>query len=148
MINFYKCAGGEAVLMEMGDDVCKIEGLELLKANSTDAAGEKHVPVVSVEDGLVVVRIGSVPHPMLEEHYIEWVCLKTSYGTNCCKLNPGDEPEVKFPIQPDEVEEVYAYCNLHGLWKAKEPVLSTSFEMPEIACSPEFTEGCVDSAEV
>lgn len=147
MINFYKCINGDAVVMEMSGDLCKVEGVEQLKPNSTDAAGEKHVPVVTVEDGLVVVRVGSVPHPMLEEHYIEWECIKTSYGANYCKLNPGDEPEVKFPIQPDEVEEVYAYCNLHGLWKAKEPVLGLSFASPEVACSPEFTEGCVDPAE-
>ena len=73
----------------------------------------------TVEGGKVIVQIGSVPHPMLPEHYIEWVSLQTKFGNQRKALHPGDEPVVCFSIcEGDEVEAVYAYCNLHSLWKA------------------------------
>ena len=80
---------------------------------TTDAAVEKHVPAYEVNGNIVTVKVGSVEHPMLPEHYIEWVSLQTKQG------NHGQKPEVCFAIcEGDEVEAVYAYCNLHGLWKA------------------------------
>ena len=86
---------------------------------TSDGAVEKHVPVYEVNDGKVVVTVGSVAHPMLEEHYIEWVALQTKYGNQRKALKPGDEPKVCFSIcEGDEVVAVYEYCNLHGLWKA------------------------------
>ena len=85
----------------------------------TDAAVEKHVPVWSVENGVVHVKVGSVEHPMLPEHYIEWVSLRTKQGSQHKELHPGEKPEVFFALnEGDEVEEVFAYCNLHSLWKA------------------------------
>ena len=85
---------------------------------TTDAAVEKHVPVYTVKDGKVFVSIGEVAHPMAEEHYIEWVSLKTKLGNQRKALKPGDAPQVCFSMcDGDEVEAVYAYCNLHGLWK-------------------------------
>ena len=87
---------------------------------STDAALEKHVPVFTVEGNTVHVTVGSVPHPMLPEHYIEWVSLQTKAGNQRKALKPGEEPKVTFAItEGDEVEAVYAYCNLHSLWKAE-----------------------------
>lgn len=146
MLNFFKVKDGDRILLELGNagDFSKSGDLELLSANSTDAATEKHVPVVTIEDGLVVVRVGSVPHPMTPEHYIEWVFVKTSAGGTYCNLTPEDVPEAKFPIAPDEVEAVYIYCNLHGLWKAQEPVFPNFFDSNDIACSAEFSAGCVD----
>lgn len=86
---------------------------------TTDAAVEKHVPDYQVEGNTVNVTVGSVEHPMLPEHYIEWVSLQTKQGLQRKQLKPGDKPSVSFALcDGDEVEEVYAYCNLHGLWKA------------------------------
>ena len=99
--------------------VCCGEKMKELIPGTTDAAVEKHIPVYRVEDGKVFVTVGSVAHPMLQEHYIEWVSLQTKLGNQRKALNPGDKPEVCFSIcEGDEVEAVYAYCNLHSLWKA------------------------------
>ena len=87
--------------------------------NTTDAAQEKHVPVYAVEGNLVKVRVGSAAHPMIAAHYIEWVSLQTKAGNQRKALVVDGAPEVTFALTDgDEVEAVYAYCNLHGLWKA------------------------------
>jgi superoxide reductase len=87
-------------------------------ANSTDAAQEKHVPIVEYADGKVFVKVGEVNHPMLPEHYIGWVALETKKGAQRKELKPGDEPCVAFALtEDDEPVAAYAYCNLHGLWK-------------------------------
>ena len=89
------------------------------KDRTVDAAVEKHVPDYRVEGNMVTVTVGSVEHPMLPEHYIEWVFLQTKHGNQKKVLCPGDKPVVYFSIcDGDEVEAVYAYCNLHSLWKA------------------------------
>ena len=99
--------------------VCCGERMQELVPNTTDAAQEKHVPVCTQEGNLVTVEVGSTAHPMLEEHYIEWVGLQTAQGNQRKALNPGDAPKAVFAItEGDTVEAVYAYCNLHGLWKA------------------------------
>lgn len=86
---------------------------------TTDAAQEKHVPVYEVVDNKVIVTVGAVDHPMLPEHYIEWVSLQTAQGNQRKALKPGEAPKVCFSIcEGDTVEAVYAYCNLHRLWKA------------------------------
>jgi superoxide reductase len=98
---------------------CCGQELKEIKPGTVDAALEKHVPVYKVEGNLVKVNVGSAEHPMMPEHYIEWVSLQTKQGNQWKKLNPGDKPEVCFAIcEGDEVEAVYAYCNLHSLWKA------------------------------
>ena len=91
---------------------------EELVANTTDAAQEKHVPVVTEQDGVVKVQVGSVEHPMLEKHFIEWVAVETDKGFHVRYLEPLQKPEVCISIEGEEVKGVYAYCNLHGLWKA------------------------------
>ena len=84
-----------------------------------DGAVEKHVPVVEVIGDVVKVKVGAVAHPMLPEHYIEWVSLQTKFGNQRKALEPGQAPEVCFRLcEGDEVEAVYAYCNLHSLFKA------------------------------
>lgn len=86
---------------------------------SVEAAVEKHVPVVHVDGCKVTVTVSSVEHPMLPEHYIEWVALETKEGNQRKPLAPGQKPEVTFAItETDEVIAAYAYCNLHGLWKS------------------------------
>ena len=86
--------------------------------NTTDAAGEKHVPVIKQNGQMVTVTVGSVEHPMLDVHYIEWIVLQTKNGVQRAELKPGDAPKAVFALVPgDEVEAAYAYCNLHSLWK-------------------------------
>ena len=87
-----------------------------LVANTVDAAVEKHVPVVTRENNILKVSVGSVEHPMIEEHYIEFIVLETASGFRVAYLNPHDKPEVEF-YSDEPVIAVYAYCNLHGLWK-------------------------------
>ncbi len=99
--------------------VCCGQKMTELVPNTTDAAGEKHVPVYKVRDGIVHVAVGAVGHPMVEEHSIEWVSIQTKAGGQRKSLKVGEPPEVRFALcEGDEVEAVYAYCNLHGLWKA------------------------------
>ena len=99
--------------------MCCGQKMKELIPGTTEAATEKHIPVYSVEGNLVKVQVGSVAHPMLPEHYIEWVFLQTAQGTQCKKLHPGEAPQASFALcEGDTVEAVYAYCNLHGLWKA------------------------------
>ena len=81
---------------------------------------EKHIPEYKVEGNKVVVNVGSIDHPMVPEHFIEWVSIQTKQGNQRKQLVPGQKPEVCFSIcEGDEVEAVYAYCNLHSLWKAE-----------------------------
>ncbi len=122
-MKFYQCAHcGKiiAVVKESGVPVmCCGQKMQEIVPGTTDAAVEKHVPVYEVNGNIVTVCIGSVAHPMAEEHYIEWVSLQTKGGNQRKALKPGDEPKVCFAIcDGDEVEAVYAYCNLHSLWKA------------------------------
>ncbi len=114
------CGNIIAMVKESGVSVvCCGEKMKALIPNTTEAAGEKHVPVYTVEGNKVKVNVGSVNHPMLAEHYIEWVSLQTKLGNQRKALKPGDAPSVCFSIcDGDEVEAVYAYCNLHSLWKA------------------------------
>lgn len=98
---------------------CCGEEMQELVPGTTDAAREKHVPVYSVENGAVKVNVGEIDHPMAPEHFIEWVSLQTKFGNQRKQLKPGDAPSVTFAVSDgDEIEAVYAYCNLHGLWKA------------------------------
>jgi len=101
------------------DVVCCGEEMSPLIPGTVDASLEKHVPVVKVEGNLGYGAVGSVPHPMVSEHYIEWGALQTKFGNQRKALKPGSEPKACFSIcEGDEVEAVYEYCNLHGLWKA------------------------------
>jgi len=99
--------------------VCCGEKMKALIPGTTEAAVEKHIPVFTVEGNKVQVVVGSVEHPMQPEHYIEWVTLQTKQGSQTKHLQPGEPPKACFSIcEGDEVEAVYAYCNLHSLWKA------------------------------
>ena len=90
-----------------------------IEAGTTDASVEKHVPVVEVKDGKVLVTVGTVAHPMAPEHYIERIDLCTDKGSQRKQLNPGDKPQACFALcEGEKVETAYAYCNLHSLWKS------------------------------
>lgn len=100
-----------------GDLVCCGQSMKLLVENTTDAAKEKHVPVVEKTDGGIKVTVGSVVHPMEEKHYIEWIELVAGGKTYRQYLVPGNAPEAVFPVN-DWPVAVREYCTLHGLWKA------------------------------
>lgn len=122
-MKFYRCRHCGNIIAYVKNSgvavVCCGEKMQELVANTVEASYEKHIPVVKVEGDRVEVRVGSIDHPMIPEHYIEWIALQTKQGNQRKALNPGDEPAVCFAICPgDEVEAAYAYCNLHGLWKA------------------------------
>lgn len=99
--------------------VCCGEKMKELVPNTTEAATEKHIPVYTVEGNMVHVTVGSVAHPMTAEHHIEWISLQTTAGNQRKVLDPTGKPEACFALcEGEKVEAVYAYCNLHGLWKA------------------------------
>lgn len=100
--------------------VCCGDPMTEMVANTTDAAQEKHVPVIEVDGDNVTVSIGSVSHPMVEEHHIVWVHLETTKGGQRKCFNVNDDPSLLFKLSKDEKAiAAYAYCNLHGLWKAE-----------------------------
>lgn len=99
--------------------VCCGENMAELVANTSDGASEKHVPVVTKNGSEVTVSVGSVGHPMQEEHHIAWIYLMTELGGQRKALIPGHEPKVTFALSEGEKPvTAFAYCNLHGLWKA------------------------------
>ena len=99
--------------------MCCGKPMEALEPNTVEASGEKHIPAVTVEEGAVHVMIGSVEHPMVDVHYIEWVYHQTENGGQRINLKPNQEPKVTFLLGNEKPVAVYAYCNLHGLWKTE-----------------------------
>ena len=93
--------------------------MEELVPNTVEASGEKHIPTVTVAEGKVEVNVGAVNHPMVDVHWIEWVQLQTDKGSQRKFLNPGQEPHVVFHLEDEKPVAVYAYCNIHGLWKTE-----------------------------
>lgn len=120
-VSFYRCeiCGNMVGLMKKGGGqlVCCGKPMTELKANTTEASTEKHIPVAARKDGKIFVEVGSVLHPMTQEHYIEWIAVVSENGTERISLSPSDEPKAVFCDK--ENAEVYAYCNLHGLWKSE-----------------------------
>ncbi len=120
-LQIYKCAlcGNIVEVLTAGGGtlVCCGQDMDLLEESSTDAAQEKHVPVVEKVDGGYKVTVGSVAHPMEEAHLIEWVQLIADGRSYRQFLSPGAPPQATFAVDADDVK-VREYCNLHGLWKA------------------------------
>ena len=99
--------------------MCCGRKMEELIPGTSDGAAEKHVPVIKQDGNKVVVEIGSVEHPMVDAHYIEWIILETEKGVQRRNLNPGEAPKAEFVLADDDkVVAAYEYCNLHGFWKA------------------------------
>ncbi|HEX3025965.1 MAG TPA: desulfoferrodoxin [Clostridia bacterium] len=120
IVDFYRCerCGNIVALIKKGGGtlMCCGQAMTKLEANSTDAAKEKHVPVVTKENGKIHVVVGSTLHPMLPEHSIEWIALVADDKVELKYLKPGEEPKASFAEAKSGT--VYVYCNLHGLWKA------------------------------
>ncbi len=119
----FKCAKCGNMISYLNKDACDVkccgEAMVEVVPNTTDAAGEKHVPVIEIDGNIVTVMVGSVAHPMLEEHSIQWIVLETEQGRQRKTLKPGEEPVAVFALaEGDKAVEAYEYCNLHGLWKA------------------------------
>ncbi len=99
--------------------ICCGDEMTELVANTTDAAVEKHVPVITVKDDIVTVTVGSVPHPMTPEHKIVWIYLQTEKGEQLNCVDTQDVAETTFKLTDgDKIIAAFEYCNLHGLWKA------------------------------
>ena len=119
MAKFYR-SEDRTVLFELFGAGASVENLKNLKANTTDAAVEKHVPVVTQDGNQVSVAVSSVEHPMLPEHYIMGVYIETKNGGQLHRFQPGDTPKATFTLADgDEFVAAYEYCNLHGLWKSE-----------------------------
>ncbi len=99
--------------------MCCGQKMTELVPNTTDAANEKHVPVVTAEGDVLKAVVGSVEHPMEEAHYIQWIFVETDKGGHKRTFKPGEKPEAVFNLQGEKPVAVYEYCNLHGLWKAE-----------------------------
>lgn len=122
-MKFYRCDHcGNIITFVHASGVpvmCCGQKMTELVPGTSDGAAEKHVPAVTVEGGLVSVQVGSVEHPMLEEHHIEFIAIETSRGSQIKYLKPGEKPCAQFVLaQGEELVATYEYCNLHGLWKA------------------------------
>ena len=113
------CGNIIAMVKDKGVPVmCCGQKMTELVPGTSDGAHEKHVPVYTVENNIVTVTVGAVEHPMTQAHYIEWISLQTSAGNQRKLLKPGDAPKACFALcEGETVEAVFAYCNLHSLWK-------------------------------
>ena len=121
-MTFYICNGCGKIIGMIRNSKCPTkccgEPMEEMVPNTTDAAVEKHVPVIEINGRDVTVTVGSAQHPMLEEHFIMWIELETRQGAQRKSLVPGAAPTASFALaEGDEAVAAYEYCNLHGLWK-------------------------------
>ena len=120
-MEFYRCEHCGNIVIKLTDKgvpvVCCGEPMKKLEPGATDGAFEKHVPAVTVDGSKVIVQVGEVEHPMLPEHFIQWIVLETAQGYQVKKLNAGDKPVAEFIVaEGDKAVAAYEYCNLHGLW--------------------------------
>jgi len=122
-IKFYICERCGNIVEMVNDSgvnpFCCGQKMNELVPNTVEASGEKHIPAVTVNENIVEVNVGSVDHPMIDVHWIEWVQLVTENGIQRKVLNPGEAPHVTFILNGEKPVAVYAYCNLHGLWKTE-----------------------------
>jgi superoxide reductase len=119
-LEIYKCdeCGGIVEVLRAGAlPVCCGQSMKKMEAGVTDAAQEKHVPIIEKQDDVITVTVGSVEHPMEEKHYIEWIELIADNNSYHQFLKPGDKPRAIFQVKAEKVT-AREHCNLHGLWEA------------------------------
>ena len=123
MSKFYICEKCGNLVEKIEDSgvpmVCCGQKMSEIVAGTVEASREKHIPVASVENDVVNVVVGSIEHPMAEEHSILWIELVSDKGVQRKHLKPGEAPKVSFALAGEKPLAVYAYCNLHGLWKVE-----------------------------
>lgn len=124
-MKFYRCnhCGNLFAVIDDGKvtPICCGETMTELQAGVTDGAIEKHVPVIERAGNKITVKVGSVPHPMIPEHHIEWIVIEYGDKFQLAHLDPTGEPQATFVIEDDNAElTAYEYCNIHGLWKSEE----------------------------
>lgn len=122
-LRFFKCPHCGNVVVKLVDKgvpvfCCGVK-MEEIFANTVEASVEKHLPVVTLNNGVLDVKVGEVAHPMEEAHYINFAAVETTNGYSVVSLKPGDLPEAKVYVGDKKVCAVYEYCNLHGLWKTE-----------------------------
>ncbi len=121
-LQIYKCnvCGNmvEVIHTGVGELVCCGQPMELLKEKTEDEGNEKHFPVIEKTEKGIKVKVGSVPHPMEEKHYIEWIEVIADGRAYRKFLNPGEAPEAEFEITAEKIE-AREFCNVHGMWKSK-----------------------------
>lgn len=145
---FFRCKHCAKLVNIINDSevqmICCGEPMEELRPNTVEAATEKHIPEVSMNGRLVHAKVGSAPHPMTEEHHIEFIHLQTENGGQMRRLKVGSEAHAMFAVLEDKPLEAFAYCNLHGLWKVKVPCdCESTADEHETICSAEFADGCI-----
>ena len=122
-VKFYICEKCGNIVQKIEDSgvpvVCCGQKMTYLEPGVVEASHEKHIPVVNVNGNEVTVTVGSVIHPMAEEHSILWIYLETDKGGQRKILKPGEAPVAVFALKDEKPVAAYAYCNLHGLWKAE-----------------------------
>lgn len=123
-MKFFKCRHCGKIIAIVNErnvpTICCGEPMSEMVPNTSDGAVEKHVPVYEVKDNVVTVTVGEVKHPMMENHYIEWIAIETNFGNQRKILKPGEEPVVKFALlEGEKVIRVVEHCNLHGLYATK-----------------------------
>lgn len=123
-MKFFKCRHCGKIIAVVNErnvpTICCGEPMSEMVPNTSDGAFEKHVPVYEVKDNVVTVTVGEVKHPMIENHYIEWIAIETNFGNQRKILKPGEEPVVKFALlEGEKVIRVVEHCNLHGLYATK-----------------------------
>jgi len=121
-LGVYKCqiCGNIVEVLNTGAGalVCCGQNMNYMEENTVEASVEKHIPVAEITPDGVKVAVGSVEHPMVQEHYIEWIEMLADNRVCRVELQPGQKPEVLFPVKPEKFS-LRAYCNLHGLWKGE-----------------------------
>lgn len=121
-MKFLKCSvcGNVIITKESENPICCQKEMAQIKPNTTEAATEKHIPVVNIENNTATIKVGEIAHPMTEEHYIEWIYVVTNLREIKYDLKPNEEAKVSLALEENEsIKDVYAYCNLHSLWLKK-----------------------------
>ncbi|MDO4977026.1 MAG: desulfoferrodoxin family protein [Eubacteriales bacterium] len=123
-MKFYICKHCGNIIEKINDSgapvSCCGEQMTELIPGTSDGASEKHVPIFDINENAITVKVGTLKHPMEEVHYIEWLEIETEKGVQRKYLKPGEEPQATFLLTEDDtLVSIYAYCNLHGLWKAE-----------------------------
>ena len=122
-VKFYRCPHCGNIVEMIHDagvnPICCGQKMDELVAGSVEASHEKHIPAVSLDGGVVKVKVGTLEHPTVDDHWIAWVEVVSDKGVQRKYLNPGQAPVVKFLLADEKLQAVYAYCNLHGLWKVE-----------------------------